>query len=150
MIIAGLFAAALFLAYANGANDNFKGVATLYGSNAASYRTALTLATIATVAGSLASVFLAQTLIKAFSGKGLVPDAVAATPEFLMAVALGAAITVVSGPELKSKWVGESEDNLRQIFHRARQSAPSIIVFDELDSFASARGTTTQRLDDGR
>jgi cell division protease FtsH len=60
-----------------------------------------------------------------------------------MAAALGAAITVVSGPELKSKWVGESEDNLRQIFHRARQSAPSIIVFDELDSFASARGTYT-------
>ncbi len=60
-----------------------------------------------------------------------------------MAASLGAAITVVSGPELKSKWVGESEDNLRQIFHRARQSAPSIIVFDELDSFASARGTYT-------
>ncbi|MCS6849941.1 MAG: AAA family ATPase [Gemmataceae bacterium] len=58
-----------------------------------------------------------------------------------MASALGAAITVVSGPELKSKWVGESEENLRQIFHRARQSAPAIIVFDELDSFAAARGT---------
>lgn len=58
-----------------------------------------------------------------------------------MATALGAAITVVSGPELKSKWVGESEENLRQIFQRARQSAPSIIVFDELDSFATARGT---------
>ena len=53
---------------------------------------------------------------------------------------IGAAVTVVSGPELKSKWVGESEDNLRQIFLRARQSAPAIIVFDELDSFASARG----------
>lgn len=60
-----------------------------------------------------------------------------------MAAAIGAAITVVSGPELKSKWVGESEENLRQIFYRARQSAPSIIVFDELDSFASARGTYT-------
>jgi cell division protease FtsH len=58
-----------------------------------------------------------------------------------MATALGAAITVVSGPELKSKWVGESEERLREIFHRARQSAPSIIVFDELDSFATARGT---------
>ncbi len=58
-----------------------------------------------------------------------------------MATALGAAITVVSGPELKSKWVGESEENLRQIFQRARQSAPAIIVFDELDSFATARGT---------
>lgn len=60
-----------------------------------------------------------------------------------MATALGAAITVVSGPELKSKWVGESEENLRQIFHKARQSAPAIIVFDELDSFAAARGTYT-------
>jgi len=60
-----------------------------------------------------------------------------------MAASIGAAITIVSGPELKSKWVGESEENLRQIFHKARQSAPSIIVFDELDSFASARGTYT-------
>jgi cell division protease FtsH len=60
-----------------------------------------------------------------------------------MAAALGAAITIVSGPELKSKWVGESEERVRQIFHAARQSAPSIIVFDELDSFASARGTYT-------
>jgi cell division protease FtsH len=58
-----------------------------------------------------------------------------------MAAAIGAAVTIVSGPELKSRWVGQSEHNLRQIFHRARQSAPSIIVFDELDSFASARGT---------
>ncbi|MEK6236602.1 MAG: AAA family ATPase, partial [Planctomycetales bacterium] len=60
-----------------------------------------------------------------------------------MATAIGAAITVVSGPELKSRWVGESEENLRQIFHKARQSAPAIIVFDELDSFAAARGTYT-------
>jgi cell division protease FtsH len=58
-----------------------------------------------------------------------------------IATAIGAALTVVSGPELKSKWVGESEENLRQIFHKARQSAPAIIVFDELDSFATARGT---------
>ncbi|MGE0529313.1 MAG: ATP-binding protein, partial [Bdellovibrionales bacterium] len=60
-----------------------------------------------------------------------------------MASAIGAAITIVSGPELKSKWVGESEERIRHIFHRARQSAPAIIVFDELDSFASARGTYT-------
>ncbi|MFO0807221.1 MAG: AAA family ATPase [Gemmataceae bacterium] len=60
-----------------------------------------------------------------------------------MAAAIGAAVTVVSGPELKSRWVGKSEENLRQIFHRARQSAPAIIVFDELDSFATARGTYT-------
>ena len=58
-----------------------------------------------------------------------------------MATSLGAAVTIVSGPELKSKWVGESEENLRQVFTRARQAAPAIIVFDELDSFATARGT---------
>ncbi len=60
-----------------------------------------------------------------------------------IASALGAAIQVVNGPELKSRWVGESEENLRRIFIQARQSAPSLIVFDELDSFASARGTYT-------
>jgi cell division protease FtsH len=60
-----------------------------------------------------------------------------------MAAEIGAAVQIISGPELKSKWVGESEENLRQIFHKARQSAPSIIVFDELDSFATARGTYT-------
>src|SRR5260370_2981640 len=60
-----------------------------------------------------------------------------------MAAALGAAITIVSGPELKSKWVGESEERIRQISHAARQSAQAIMVFDELDSFASARGTYT-------
>ena len=57
------------------------------------------------------------------------------------ASAIGAAIQIVGGPDLKSKWVGESEENLRQLFLRARQSAPSVIVFDELDSFATARGT---------
>ena len=60
-----------------------------------------------------------------------------------IATALNASILIVSGPELKSKWVGESEENLRNIFAQARQSAPSIIVFDEIDSFASSRGTYT-------
>jgi cell division protease FtsH len=60
-----------------------------------------------------------------------------------IASALGAAVQVVNGPELKSRWVGESEENLRRIFIQARQSAPSLIVFDELDSFAAARGTYT-------
>jgi cell division protease FtsH len=60
-----------------------------------------------------------------------------------IASALGAAVQVVNGPELKSRWVGESEENLRRIFIQARQSAPALIVFDELDSFAAARGTYT-------
>ena len=60
-----------------------------------------------------------------------------------MASSLGAAVIIVSGPELKSKWHGESEQNIRRVFVRARQSAPAIIVFDELDSIASARGSDT-------
>lgn len=60
-----------------------------------------------------------------------------------IATALHATVIVVSGPELKSKWVGESEENLRRIFRQARQAAPSVIVFDEIDAFAHARGTYT-------
>ncbi len=60
-----------------------------------------------------------------------------------MATALDATILIVPGPELKSRWVGESEANLRRLFAQARRTAPSIIVFDELDSFAAARGTYT-------
>jgi transitional endoplasmic reticulum ATPase len=46
----------------------------------------------------------------------------------------------VRGPEVLSKWVGESEKAVRQIFQKARQTAPCIIFFDELDSIASQRG----------
>ncbi|MEQ1649813.1 MAG: inorganic phosphate transporter, partial [Hyphomicrobiaceae bacterium] len=96
MLLAALLVlAAAFVAYANGANDNFKGVATLYGSGTTSFRTALWLGTAATLAGSVSSVFLADELVKAFSGKGLVPDTVLASPQFLLAVALGAASTVM-------------------------------------------------------
>ena len=95
-----LFAVTLFLAYSNGANDNFKGVATLYGSGTASYRTALALGTVATFLGCLASIFLAEALLAAFSGKGLVPDAVAASPNFLTAVAAGAGATVILATRL--------------------------------------------------
>ena len=95
MTLVLLFAATLFVAYANGANDNFKGVATLYGSGVASYRQAITLATAATLAGSVASVFLAAELVRTFSGRGLVPNLVAGSPHFLLAVAVGAGCTVI-------------------------------------------------------
>lgn len=94
MIIALIFCG-LFLAYANGANDNFKGVATLYGSGLTSYKKALTYTTIATILGSLASIFVAKGLIAAFSGKGLVPTAVVQMPSFALSVAAAAAITVM-------------------------------------------------------
>lgn len=85
----------VFLAYANGANDNFKGVATLFGSGTASYRSALTWATVTTFMGSICSMFLASTLVRNFSGKGLVPDAVAGSPELLQAVIIGAGLCVM-------------------------------------------------------
>lgn len=90
-----LILAVLLLAWSNGANDNFKGVATLYGSGACSYRRALAWATVTTLAGSLLALLLAHGLVDAFSGKGLVPDAVALDPAFLLAVSLGAALTVL-------------------------------------------------------
>lgn len=89
-----VLAAALFLAYANGANDNFKGVATLFGSGAASYRGALIWATVTTYLGCLSSAVLAGRLVKAFSGQGLVPDTLVGSPQFLTAVAVGGAATV--------------------------------------------------------
>jgi PiT family inorganic phosphate transporter len=99
-VILFLLLAALLLAYANGANDNFKAVATIYGSSTLGYRGALTLATVAQVGGSIASVLLAGALLKAFGGKGLVPDAAVADPRFLTAVGLGAAATVLLATRL--------------------------------------------------
>lgn len=86
--------AALFLAFSNGANDNFKGFATVWGSDTLNYQQALSLATLATVAGSVAALFLAETLVQNFSGKGLIADAVVNTPWFILSVASGAAATV--------------------------------------------------------
>ncbi len=90
-----LFLATCFLAYSNGANDNFKGVATLFGSRTINYKGAIWLATATTFAGSVGSIFFAQTLVRTFSGKGLVPDVVSISPDFLTAVAIGSAITVI-------------------------------------------------------
>ena len=46
----------------------------------------------------------------------------------------------VKGPELLSKWIGESERGVREIFRRARQAAPCVVFFDEVDSIAPIRG----------
>jgi PiT family inorganic phosphate transporter len=87
--------AVLCLAYANGANDNFKGVATLFGSGTANYRGALRFATVTTFLGSLTAIVLAEQLLKNFSGRGLVSDQLAADPRYVAAVALGAGLTVL-------------------------------------------------------
>lgn len=100
MLAVLLFLATIFLAFTNGANDNFKGVATLFGSRTTNYRRAIGWATVTTLAGSVCSVFFAQALVKNFSGKGLVPDEVSASLIFLCAVALGAALTVMLATQM--------------------------------------------------
>ena len=95
MLVATVTLVGLLLAYANGANDNFKGVATLCGSGTADYRHALLWATLTTALGSLAALVLARGLIEAFQGKGLVPAAAVADPVFPAAVGLAAGLTVL-------------------------------------------------------
>jgi len=94
MLLIFLFLVAFFLAYGNGANDNFKGVATLFGSNTTNYKRAIDWATATTFLGSVSAIFLASALVKNFSGKGLVPNELVQAPAFAAAVALGAALTV--------------------------------------------------------
>ena len=90
-----LFLTVLFLAYSNGANDNFKGVASIYGSKTASYKTALGWATITTLLDSVCSFFLANGLLEQFSGKGIVPNDLAGSGQFLFAVAMGSGLTII-------------------------------------------------------
>src|SRR6185437_15933424 len=66
------------------------------------------------------------------TGKTLMAKAVATESE--------ANFISVRGPELLSKWVGESERGIREIFRRARQAAPCVVFFDEIDSIAPTRG----------
>ncbi len=94
IILVFLSGAVFWLAYSNGANDNFKGVVTLYGSSTTSYRKALVWATLTTAAGSLVSVTAAGKLLVVFSGKGLVPESLLGTPLLLIAVSLASAITI--------------------------------------------------------
>lgn len=84
----------LLLAASNGANDNFKGVAALYGSRTVTYRVGLGWASVTTLAGSLCSVWFAQALLATFTGAGLVTADIAAQTAFAFTVALGAAITI--------------------------------------------------------
>lgn len=94
MLLFLLIISIVFLAYVNGANDNFKGVATLFGSNTCDFKVALRWATICTFCGSITAVFLAAELVKNFSGKSLVPDELIQTPIFAISIAFGAAIAV--------------------------------------------------------
>jgi transitional endoplasmic reticulum ATPase len=66
------------------------------------------------------------------TGKTMIAKAVATTSE--------ANFISIKGPELISKWVGESEKGVREVFRKARQAAPCVVFFDEIDAIAPRRG----------
>lgn len=89
------FAVVALLAFANGANDNFKGVATLWGGGDLTYRQSWLVANGATLLGALLAVYLGAEVAKTFSGKGVVTPDILASCTFAMAFAAGAAGTVL-------------------------------------------------------
>jgi len=101
VLAALIIIASLAVAYANGANANFKGVASLFGSGTTDYWTAVTWATVTTAAGCLAAMWGSGTMLAAFTGKGLVPAELTADPRFLFAVAAGAGMA-----NLAATWLG--------------------------------------------
>ncbi|ASJ04979.1 CDC48 family AAA ATPase [Thermococcus barossii] len=74
------------------------------------------------------------------TGKTLLAKAVATESE--------ANFIGIRGPEVLSKWVGESEKRVREIFRKARQAAPTVIFIDEIDAIAPARGMEGDRVTD--
>jgi PiT family inorganic phosphate transporter len=87
--------AVCFMSFTNSANDNFKGIASLYGNDAATYRMALFWATLTTLAGSFCAFYLAQTFSVKFSGKDLVTDTLIQSVSFISAVADGDGLSVI-------------------------------------------------------
>ncbi len=128
-----LLLATLLLAYANGANDNFKGTATLWGSSTLTYRQSLLLATVFTFAGSLCSYFFATALIQNFSGKGLVPDALVHSVPFILSVALGASFTVLLATKLGFP-ISTTHSLVGALVGAGLVGAGSAINFDKLGS----------------
>lgn len=92
VLAALIIIAALSVAYANGANANFKGVASLFGSGTTGYAAAVRWATITTAAGCAVAMLGSATMLAAFTGKGLVSEALASQHLFLFAVAAGAGL----------------------------------------------------------
>ncbi|MFQ5927072.1 MAG: inorganic phosphate transporter, partial [Terriglobia bacterium] len=95
-----LIAGVLVLAFANGANDNFKGVATLWGTRRYPYRKVLLWGTAWTFAGGLLAIVVSHGLVKVFNGSKFFGSAITLDSTFLAAVALGGAATVLVATRL--------------------------------------------------
>ena len=95
-----IFLSVLLLAYVNGANDNFKGVSTLYGGGVLNYKEALSWGSFSTAVGCLGAVLLVQGLAKKFGGAGLVDSALLSNPLLPLTVALAALGTVALATQL--------------------------------------------------
>src|ERR1044072_9548316 len=91
------------------------------------------------------------TVVDAAPPKGILLYGPPGTGKTLMAKAAAneseANFISIKGPELLSKWVGESEKGIREVFRKARQASPCIIFFDEIDSIAPRRSTGLGSLD---
>jgi len=94
-IIVVVISAAFVLAFANGTNDNAKGVATLIGSRLFSLKSAVGFAAGMTFLGSAAAILLAGELARRFRGKGIVNEALVGNVAFAESVAIGASLTVL-------------------------------------------------------
>lgn len=102
----------------------------------------------------IAEVFIPEEGVKGFQRlgikrpKGLLLFGPPGTGKTMIAKAIatesGANFIAVNGPEIASKWLGESERTIRQIFKRAKQMAPCIIFFDEMDAIAPRRGSGSE------
>ncbi len=88
-----ILAGVAVVAYANGANANMKGMASVYGSGTLDLRRAVLWATVATAVGCLGSMAVGPGMIRLFSGRGLVPDEMLKSGDFLASVALGAGLS---------------------------------------------------------
>ncbi|KAF8383122.1 prx-1, partial [Pristionchus pacificus] len=85
-------------------------------------------------------------------GRGIILHGPSGCGKTLLAQAMvaesGFNLISVKGPELLSKYIGSSEENVRAVFERARSAAPSVLFFDEIDSLAPRRGSDTSGVSD--
>ncbi|MEM1209288.1 MAG: inorganic phosphate transporter [Planctomycetota bacterium] len=100
LLVGLIVASAIGLAFANGANDNSKGVATLIGGGVLRIKPALIYAAVTTAMGSVAAIWIGAELAAKFKGKGIVADAIWQSAEFPACVGIAAGTTVLAATRI--------------------------------------------------